>query len=325
MYCYYTGNEKEAVQEEKREGTIRHRDRKNHPVFFAFRRIVQYNSLRMDGILLLNKPAGMTSFAAVSRCRRIFHEKKTGHTGTLDPEATGLLIILLGKYTKLLPYAVSDHKRYSAEMVFGVRTDTDDIWGSVTDRKEPGMIRQEDLQKAADAMIGRREQIPPMVSAVRVNGKKLYEYARKGQQAERKPRPAEFYSLKVSKENDVWHLDAEVSGGTYIRTLIRDLGDMIGEYAVMSALKRTGIEHLSLADACTLEEAEKNPVFLEPRRILRPDIPAVECECVDDVLHGRSVLLDRNDPLIVFVQSEQVLAAYEKRQDGRYHCARGLL
>jgi tRNA pseudouridine55 synthase len=279
----------------------------------------------MDGILLLNKPAGMTSFSAVHQCRKIFHEKKAGHTGTLDPEATGLLIVLLGKYTKLVPYAAGDHKRYHAVLTFGIRTDTDDVFGNVIDRKEPGEITVEKLQKAADAMIGVREQIPPMVSAVRVNGRKLYEYARKGIEIERKPRLVEYYSLHVFEEKGTIHLEAVVSGGTYIRTLIRDLADSIGEYAVMAGLERTGIETLDIKDAQTLEEAKLHPVFTSPRKIIDPSIPIVECECEPDVIHGRSVVLERAEPLILFAKDDVLLAAYERREDGRYHCLRGLL
>ena len=267
----------------------------------------------------------MTSFAAVSRCRRIFHEKKTGHTGTLDPEATGLLVILLGKYTKLVPYAVCDHKHYHAGITFGIRTDTDDIWGNVTEQKEPGMITAEALQNAADGMTGICTQIPPMVSAVRMNGRKLYEYARQGIEVERRGRVVEINSIAISRNEDHFELDAVVSSGTYIRTLIRDLGDRIGEYAVMSSLVRTGIEHLTLADACTLEELEQTPVFLSPRQVLRPEIPVVECTCREDVIHGRSVKLSCREPLIIFAEGETLLAAYELRDDERYHCVRGLL
>ena len=292
---------------------------------FAIHAGIQYNFFRMDGILLLNKPAGMTSFAAVHACRKIFHEKKAGHTGTLDPEATGLMIILLGKYTKLVPYAASDHKRYHATIAFGIRTDTDDVFGSVIDRKEPGEITAERLQKAADSMIGVSEQIPPMVSAVRVNGRRLYEYARNGMEVERKPRRAQYYSLQVYEQDGTITLDAEVSGGTYIRTLIRDLGDAIHEYAVMASLERRGIESLDVKDACTLEELKTAPVFTDPMKIIDPSIPVEPCECVQDVIHGRAVRLDRDDKIILFQKDGVLLAAYEKREDGYYHCLRGLL
>ena len=279
----------------------------------------------MDGILLLDKPAGMTSFSAVARCRKIFHEKKTGHTGTLDPEATGLMIVLLGKYTKLLPFAVKDHKHYHATIRFGIRTDTDDVFGTVIEEKAPRNISVEELQKAADAMIGEREQIPPMVSAIKQNGRKLYEYARKGIEVERKPRKVRYDSLRVFEEDGVMHLDAVVSGGTYIRTLIKDLGEAVGEYAVMASLIRTGIESLDLSDANSLEELETSPKFTEPRKIIDPSLPVLACEQEADVIHGRSILLDREDPLILFEKDGELLAAYEKREDGRYHCLRGLL
>ncbi len=279
----------------------------------------------MDAILLLNKPPGMTSFDAVSRCRRVLHERKIGHCGTLDPNASGLMILLIGRYTKFLPYCISNHKHYHATFAFGSRTDTGDIWGSVIDEKSPSEHSIEELQATANAFLGDTMQIPPMVSAVKVNGRRLYDLARKGIEIERNPRPIHVSRLAVSRENDIWHLDAVVSGGTYIRTLITDLGEAVGEYAAMSSLFRLAIESVSLDQACTLEELETNPAFVSPETILDPSIPVLEAEDADAVIHGRSVCVNADEPLVIFKNSGQILAAYRKGEDGRYHCQRGLL
>ena len=279
----------------------------------------------MDAILLLNKPTGITSFDAVSRCRRIFHERKIGHSGTLDPNASGLLILLLGRYTKFLPYCIHDHKHYHATFVFGQKTDSGDIWGNVIAEKRPQPHTLESLQAAAYTFLGDGEQIPPMVSAIKQDGKKLYELARKGIEVERKPRPVHISRMEIRLVEDVWHLDAIVSGGTYIRTLITDLGETVGEYAAMSSLCRTGIESITLEQACTLEALETAPAFVPPKLILDPSFPLVEASDPDAIWHGRSVRLDHPSNTVIFEKDNEILAAYQKQEDGRYHCQRGLL
>ena len=185
----------------------------------------------MDSVILLNKPTGMTSFDAVAKCRRILHEKKTGHTGTLDPNASGLMIVLTGKYTKLLPYCKKDRKVYHAEFSLGKKSDTGDIWGTVLDEKEPRMHTKDELEEAAASLTGNILQVPPMYSAIRKDGKRLYEYARKGIEIEREARPATVFSLDVHTENGIdFTMDATVSSGTYVRTLITDFAEKLGEY-----------------------------------------------------------------------------------------------
>ena len=153
----------------------------------------------MDAVILLNKPAGMTSFDAVAKCRRIFHERKIGHTGTLDPEASGLMIILLGKYTKLLPYCVKNHKAYQATLKLGEMTDTEDIWGTIINTKTPSIHTEAEIDNAVQSLTGDILQVPPMYSALKKDGKKLYEYARQGIEIEREARPVHISSLEVEK------------------------------------------------------------------------------------------------------------------------------
>ena len=279
----------------------------------------------MDGVILLNKPIGMTSFDAVNRCRRILHERKAGHTGTLDPNAGGLLIVLFGRYTKFLPYCVKDHKHYQAEFVFGRMTDTGDIWGNTIAEKTPAAHTEQEVQSAADGFLGVQEQIPPMYSALKVNGQKLVDLARQGKTVERKPRKVVIDRADVSFADGTWKLDAIVSGGTYIRTLINDLGESLGEYAVMSALQRTGIESLSLAEATELSRLEEEVVTVPPERVIDPSIPRVETSDYESVIHGRTIELSLDVPLVLMEKDGQILAAYTKREDGLYHCQRGLL
>lgn len=279
----------------------------------------------MDSVILLNKPTGMTSFDAVAKCRRILHEKKTGHTGTLDPNASGLMIVLTGKYTKLLPYCKKDCKVYHAEFSLGKKSDTGDIWGTVLDEKEPRMHTKDELEEAAASLTGNILQVPPMYSAVRKDGKRLYEYARKGIEIEREARPATVFSLDVHTENGIdFTMDATVSSGTYVRTLITDFAEKLGEYAVMTSLVRTGIDGLTLSMAATFESLEANEGFLDPLAVIAPEYEIVEAEDEKRIRNGMTIRIEHAADQVILVKDRTILAAYEKRADGFYHCLRGL-
>ena len=280
----------------------------------------------MDAVILLNKPAGITSFDAVRKCRRICSEKKIGHTGTLDPEASGLMVILLGRYTKMLPYCVKDHKSYHASFTLGLKTETEDIWGEKVAEKEFREHDDEELRRTAEMFIGRIQQIPPMYSAVKVNGRRLYEYAREGKTVERQPREAVISSLEChALGNNVYSMDAAVSSGTYIRTLITDFCAAMGEYGVMTSLVRNGIEHLSLDQACTLEELNENIRTADPLSVISKEYEIVETDDLKRICSGMKVRLSSHSGKVIFVHDGSILAAYEKREDGLYHCLRGLL
>ena len=275
---------------------------------------------------MLNKPAGITSFDAVRKCRRICHEKKIGHTGTLDPEASGLMIILLGRYTKMLPYCVKDHKSYHAAFSLGKMTETEDIWGSTVAEKEYRDHDDEELAKIAEQFTGRISQIPPMYSAIKVNGRKLYEYAREGKTVEREPREAYVSTLECHNlGNNVYSMDAVVSSGTYIRTLITDFCKAMDEYGVMTSLIRNGIEDLKLEDACTLDELEEEIRTVDPLTVLSKEYELVDIGRKKEILNGRAIELEGHGSHVVFTDGSDILAAYAKRDDGLYHCERGLL
>ena len=279
----------------------------------------------MDAVILLNKPAGMTSFDAVAKCRRIFHERKIGHTGTLDPEASGLMIILLGKYTKLLPYCVKNHKAYQATLKLGEMTDTEDIWGTIINTKSPSIHTEAEIDNAVQSLTGDILQVPPMYSALKKDGKKLYEYARQGIEIEREARPVHISTLEVEKIDETnYRMNAVVSSGTYIRTLITDFGKQLDELAIMSSLIRTKIEHLSLKDACTFEDLESGVSFLSPIQVIDPTYKIVETDRVMDIKNGKRIKLDIFDPQVIFTSNGELLAAYALQEDGLYHCLRGL-
>ena len=279
----------------------------------------------MDAVILLNKPAGMTSFDAVAKCRKIFHERKIGHTGTLDPEASGLMIILLGKYTKLLPYCVKNHKAYQATLKLGEMTDTEDIWGTIINTKTPSIHTEAEIDNAVQSLTGDILQVPPMYSAIKKDGKKLYEYARQGIEIEREARPVHISTLEVEKIDETnYRMNAVVSSGTYIRTLITDFGKQLDELAIMSSLIRTKIEHLSLKDACTFEDLESGVSFLSPIQVIDPTYKIVETDRVVDIKNGKRIKLDIREPQVIFTSNGELLAAYALQEDGLYHCLRGL-
>ncbi|MCR5230139.1 MAG: tRNA pseudouridine(55) synthase TruB [Solobacterium sp.] len=280
----------------------------------------------MDAVILINKPKGITSFQAVSACRKAFGERKTGHTGTLDPNAEGLLIVLLGRYTKLTPYCVSDHKHYTAEFSFGRLTDTGDIWGTVIDEKPVRDIYDEELNTAAASLTGDIMQVPPMYSAIKINGRKLYEYARKGESIDRKPRPVHISSIHVCRTGENrYRMEAVVSSGTYIRTLIEDLAEKLGMYGCMTALKRTQIEHLMLNQANEISDLAEHPVLISPLEVIDPRYELIEYSIPERIKNGRAVILNQaHSDTVILKNGNELLAAYQKKEDGLYHCLRGL-
>ncbi len=220
-----------------------------------------------DGIVNIYKEQGFTSHDVVAKLRGIYGQKKVGHTGTLDPMAEGVLIVVLGKATKLADLIISHNKKYIATMRLGYSTTTDDITGeemnSVTSDEVTARMTSESFEKEVTdcfkSFFGVSLQIPPRYSAIKVNGKKLYEYARAGIEIEIEPRPIEIYDIKlvgIDIEKREISFEVECSKGTYIRSLIRDMGEKLGVYATMSALVRDEINGLYAKDAYRLSELQ---------------------------------------------------------------------
>lgn len=212
----------------------------------------------MTGVLILDKPADFTSFDAVAVCRRLCHERKIGHTGTLDPMATGVLPLLLGKATRAASLLEDTDKEYEAGFRLGVSTDTEDSTGKVLETSDTPVSR-ELLESLLPRFRGEIMQVPPMYSAVSKDGKRLYELARKGIEVERDARPVTIFKLELieyHEETREGKLTVSCSKGTYIRTLIADLAKAAGSLGVMTALRRTKACGFTLADAVTLDEAK---------------------------------------------------------------------
>ena len=212
----------------------------------------------MDGIINVYKEKGFTSHDVVAKLRGILHQKKIGHTGTLDPEAVGVLPVCLGKATKVCDLLNNKDKTYRAVCRLGVSTDTQDMTGRILQRGDFSRVTQERLKEVLESFIGDQLQVPPMYSALKINGKKLYELAREGKTVERKPRPVHFYQIEILEINlPLVRYRVVCSKGTYIRTLCHDMGEKLGCGAAMESLVRTKVGKFELKDAITLAQAEE--------------------------------------------------------------------
>lgn len=212
----------------------------------------------MDGIINIYKEKGFTSHDVVAKLRGILHQKKIGHTGTLDPDATGVLPVCLGRATKVCSILTERTKAYTAVVKLGVVTDTQDMTGAVQEEHDVDVSPLQ-IKEAADAFVGEIWQTPPMYSAVKVNGKRLYELARQGLEVERKKRKITIYSCQVTAYDAETHeftMEVVCSKGTYIRTLCQDIGERLSCGACMASLVRTEVEPFSIESACTLSQVE---------------------------------------------------------------------
>lgn len=210
----------------------------------------------MNGVLLIDKPKGFTSFDVIAVVRKLTGQRKTGHTGTLDPNATGVLTVLLGSATKAQDIILNHDKSYVAGFKLGLTTDTLDIWGTVTSKSESRVSRA-DVERLIPKFSGEIEQVPPMYSAVKKDGQRLYDLARMGIEVERKARKVTVYKLALTdfdEETQEGTLEISCSKGTYVRTIIDDLGTSLGTGAVMTALRRTFACGFSIDDCITLDD-----------------------------------------------------------------------
>lgn len=215
----------------------------------------------MQGIIIINKEKGYTSQDVVSKVKKILNIKKAGHTGTLDPMATGVLPVLLGSYTKLSKYLIEHDKKYIVTLKLGKKTDTGDSEGKVVETHDFILenLEENNISGILRSFLGESEQIPPMYSAIKVNGKKLYEYAREGKEVALEPRKIIIYEInliKINKENQEIEFEVMCSKGTYIRSLCEDIAKKFGTVGYMSNLKRTVVDKFKIEDSITLDELE---------------------------------------------------------------------
>lgn len=241
-------------------------------------------SIRSNGILLLDKPVGMTSNAALGRAKRILGIKKAGHAGTLDPMASGLLVLCFGQATKVAAFLLDSDKTYEAEVRLGVRTDSEDAEGQVLDRKPVPLFEASQIEAALERFRGPIEQVPPMHSALKHKGQRLYELARKGESVERPPRSLVIHSLELTdRDDETLRLRVACSKGTYIRSLARDIGEELGCGAHLAGLRRTASAPFEIADAVELSALESltpeqaRVLLMPPDRALE-HLPAVELD-----------------------------------------------
>ena len=211
----------------------------------------------MNGIVIVNKPKGFTSQDVVSKVKKILNQKKAGHTGTLDPMATGVLPVLLGNSTKLSKYLIEHDKVYVAKIKLGQKSSTGDSEGEVIEEKAVSELSLIKIEEVFRSFLGKQKQIPPIYSAIKVNGKKLYEYARSGEKVEIPEREIEIYSIKLlSYENEEIEFKVRASKGTYIRTLCEDIAKALGTVGYMSSLNRIVVDKFKIEESYTFEEIE---------------------------------------------------------------------
>lgn len=275
----------------------------------------------IDGVLVIDKPAGMTSHDVVDRIRKRFGTRRVGHAGTLDPDATGVLILGLGRATRFLSYAQASIKRYRTTAVFGVTTTTQDAAGEVVERRAVN-VSEAQVRAVAAEHTGDLDQVPPMVSAVRVGGERLYKKARRGEEVERATRPVTIYQLEVMSFNEdppEAVLDVRCSAGTYVRTLVHDIGASLGCGAHLRSLRRTEAGGFVETDAIELDAVEKE--HLLPLADAVRDLPRIEIE--DDaarlVANGRRLELPSahlvEDEHFALVNHGDLIAVYARRGD----------
>jgi tRNA pseudouridine55 synthase len=232
----------------------------------------------VDGVLVCDKAPGMTSHDVVARVRRLAGQRRVGHGGTLDPPATGVLVLALGRATRLLPFLPTEPKRYLATVAFGAETDTLDAAGTVTATADATAVDEAGLRAALAGFVGPQEQVPPMVSAIKVGGERLYAKARRGEQVERVPRPIVVHALELlgfsGGERPLATVEVVCSGGTYVRSLAADLGRAVGTLAHLAGLRRTAVGRFTEEEAHRLEdlagEGKLAAAVLDPAAAMDP-------------------------------------------------------
>jgi len=281
-----------------------------------------------DGLVVVDKPAGCTSHDVVARLRRVYGQRRVGHAGTLDPDATGVLLVGLGRVTRLLRYLQDRPKVYRGDVRFGVATSTLDASGAVLDRR-PLPVTREQVAAATVRFVGDIQQVPPMVSALRVGGRRLHDLARRGEEVERAPRAVHIERLDVDAflpgPYPVATIVVECSAGTYVRSLAADLGAALGGCAHLDALRRLSVGSFDLTEARTLPAVERDP----DAAVLAPTVAVRDLERVDvDVEQARGVRHGMTFPCsslptptgpgpFAFVGPDgELLAVYERRHAG---------
>ena len=275
------------------------------------------------GVVLVDKPAGMTSQQVVSFVKRVLRARKAGHTGTLDPFATGLLPVCVGEATKASAFLLEADKRYRATLQLGAQTDTADLTGTVVDQKPVPALDEAQVHSALAQFVGEIEQLPPRYSALKKNGRPLYEYARAGIEVEIQPRRVQIHRLTlVALETDRLTFEVTCSKGTYVRTLGEDIARALGTVGHLSALRRLATGGLDVGMAQSLEAIEQAPeAALQPISILLVHLPVrrLPPELIRRFRHGNPVriALEKDSPLYRVEDEAGMLAGIGQVKDGQ--------
>lgn len=267
----------------------------------------------MNGILLINKPQDFTSRDVVNKLTHLLNTKKIGHTGTLDPIATGVLVVCVGNATKLCEILTSEYKEYIATIKLGIKTDTLDITGNILEKKEFN-VNKEQIINILNSFLGKSMQTTPIYSAVKVNGKKLYEYAREGKSVELPTREIDIKSIELlSYQNDEITFKATVSKGTYIRALIDDICKKLNTVGTMSALTRTKQGKFALENTYTLEDIENNNFNFISLEEALSDLETIEIssELYDKVKNGSIIEKNFSNNIACLKYQNKVVAVYK--------------
>lgn len=269
----------------------------------------------MNGILIVNKSDGFTSRDVVNKLSKVFNTKKIGHTGTLDPIAKGVLVVVLGKYTKLCEDLTQTYKEYIATFKLGILTDTLDITGNVIDEKSCN-VSEEEIRNVISSYKCVYDQEVPIYSSVKINGRKLYEYARNGEEVTLPKREVDIKSIEVLEINkDIIKIKCLVSKGTYIRSLIRDIGESLNTHATMVDLIRTKQGIFDIKDSYTIEDIENgNYKLINIEDLL--DLCVINNEYIKEATNGVKLKLDIKNKYILFKSNNEEVALYKK--DGEY-------
>ena len=273
----------------------------------------------MDGIVLINKEKNCTSRNVVNQVSKILKIKRIGHTGTLDPIATGVLVLCIGKATKLVEVITSYDKEYEAEVILGIKTDTKDITGKIL-KEEKAIISKENIEECLKKMIGIYNQTVPIYSAVKINGKKLYEYARNNEEIELPKRKVTIKELKLisdityEKEKTKFKIKCHVSKGTYIRSLIEDIAANLNTIGTMENLKRTKQGNFQIANANTIKDIENNKFKIYPIEEILEKFYKIEM--TDDlyfkIKNGSIIKNNYDHDIVAFTKNNKIVAIYKE-------------
>lgn len=277
-------------------------------------------------IIFVNKPKGITSFDLCFKLRKVFNTKSIGHIGTLDPNASGVMGILIGKDTKLNQFLVGQHKEYICEVLLGVETDTLDICGNIINEKKCTMPSREKIVDCLNKFIGKQKQIPPLTSAIKYKGRKLYEYQRKGIEVKIPEKDIEVYEIELLEifEN-IFTFRIKVSSGTYVRSLVRDILRELNLIGTLNNLVRTSVGSIKLEDCASLEDCLLKKFSLySAYEILSTIYKTYEIDDFKKVMNGQKLYLDIDCDKVLICHEKKAIAIYQRVEKNLFNCQRGL-